>query len=156
MAIRRFITGLALAAAAAMPLAAPSSAKVATTDENLEATIQIERRVRLAQGGATSRIHVNVALRNTGTEELTITAPGQCAIHNYAIVLPNNDPVIVNAKKECGGGEVQVTIPPGGQIQEGATMQVRGGELEAGRRYYVIYEFWGVRIRSPFRILEDQ
>jgi len=132
------------------------AATVATTDEHLEGTIQIDRRLRLPQGGATARIHVNVGVRNTGKVALTLKAPGDCAIHKYAIVHPNNDPIIVKAEKECPGeDEVSVTIGAGETITEGRTMNVRGGVLEAGRRYYVIYEFWGVRVRTPFRILDD-
>jgi hypothetical protein len=148
-------SGLLAALIVMTPIDRPAEAKVALTDENLEGTIQIERRVRVPQGGASARIHVNVALKNIGTEELTIEAPGQCAVHNWAIVHPNNDPIIVKADKECPGDSVSLTLAPGETRAEGASMQVRGGMLEPGRRYYVIYEYWGVRIRSPFRILED-
>ncbi|WP_417516308.1 hypothetical protein [Minwuia sp.] len=157
MGFRRFIAGAALAAAAILPFQGTQAASVATTDEFLEATIQVERRIRVPQGGASTRIHVNVGLKNLGDEDLIIKAPGDCAIHNWAIVLPNNDPVVVKADKTCPGeSEVTRTIPAGGAIKEGHSMNVRGGLLEPGRRYYIIYEFWGVRIRTPFRIFEDQ
>lgn len=156
MSIRAFAASCVMAAAVALSAGAANAAKVATTDENLEGTIRIEQRVRLPQGGASARIHVELGLKNLSNEDLIINAPGQCAVHKYAIVHPNNDPIVVKAPKECVGGPVSLTIPAGETIREGATMQVQGGLLETGRRYYVIYEFWGVKIRSPFRILDDQ
>jgi len=157
MSIRAFAASCVMAAAVAFSAGSAEAAKVATNDKDLEGTIRIEQRVRLPQGGANARIHVELGLRNIGTEDLIIKAPGQCAVHKYAIVHPNNDPIVVKAPKECGGGsEVSLTIPAGETIREGHSMLVQGGLLEPGRRYYVIYEFWGVKIRSPFRIFDDQ
>jgi hypothetical protein len=156
MLFRALAAPVALAAALFMTASPSNAAKEATTDEHLEGTIQIDRLIRLPQGGATARIHVNVAIRNTGPEDLIIKAPGQCAVHKYAIVHPNNDPVFVKAPEECGGDEVSTVVPAGSSIKSGNNMQVKGGLLEPGRRYYVIYEYWGVKIRTPFRIFEDQ
>ena len=153
----RALAATAVLAGAMFLSAEPSqAAKEVTTDEHLEGTIRIERRVRLPQGGASARIHVEVGLKNLSNEDLLIKAPGQCAVHKYAIVHPNNDPIFVKAPEECRGDEVSRVIPAGETIREGNSMVVQGGLLEPGRRYYVIYEFWGVRIRSPFRIFEDQ
>lgn len=156
MMFRALAAPVALAGALFMASAPSHAASEATTDEYLEGTIRIERLIRLPQGGANARIHVEVGLKNTGPEDLMIKAPGRCAVHKYAIVHPNNDPVFVKAPEECGGGEVNTVVLAGETIREGNSMIVRGGLLEPGRRYYVIYEFWGVRIRSPFRIFEDQ
>lgn len=156
MLFRALAAPVALAAALVLSTAPSQAANEATTDEHLEGTIQIERLIRLPQGGANARIHVNVALRNTGPEDLMIKAPGRCAIHKYAIVYPNNKPVYVKAPEECDDGEVTEVVPAGSSIKAGNSMIVQGGLLEPGRRYYVIYEFWGVQIRTPFRIFEDQ
>ena len=157
MLFRTLAAPAVLAASLMLGSVGANAAKVAETDEFLEGTIQIDRMVRLPQGGASARIHVNVGLKNVGTEDLIVKAPGQCAVHKYAIVHPNNDPIYVKAPEDCRGDEeVSRTIPAGETIREGHSMQIQGGLLEPGRRYYVIYEFWGVRIRTPFRIFEDQ
>lgn len=156
MMFRALAAPVVLAGALIMAAMPVQAATEATTDEHLEGTIRIERLVRLPQGGANARIHVEVGLKNTGPEDLLIKAPGRCAVHKYAIVHPNNDPVFVKAPEACGDGEVSTVIPAGESLREGNSMVVQGGLLEPGRRYYVVYEFWGVRIRSPFRIFEDQ
>lgn len=156
MKFRNLAASLALAGALAVAAAPSEAAKLATDDEHLEGTIRVERLIRLPQGGAKARIHVEVGLKNTGPEDLEIRAPGQCAVHKYAIVHPNNDPVFVKAPEECRGDEVSTVVAAGETLREGNSMVVQGGLLEPGRRYYIIYEFWGVRIRTPFRIFEDQ
>lgn len=156
MMFRTLAAALALAGAVFVSAAPTEAAKLATTDEHLEGTIRVERLIRLPQGGANARIPVEVGLRNTGPEDLEIRAPGQCAVHKYAIVHPNNDPIFVKAPEECRDDEVSTVIPAGETLREVNSMVVRGGLLEPGRRYYLIYEYWGVRIRTPFRIFEDQ
>ena len=154
-------TGLALLASTVVALfavvaTAQADAKVAVTDENLQGRIIVDRRVRLPRGGAAARIPVNIELTNTGKDELVIKAPSICEVHNYHIVLPNNDLVATRGKVDCAPQETTLTVKAGETVYATNSLLLNRGLLETGRRYFVIYEFWGVRMRAPFVILEHE
>lgn len=155
------VTGLALLASAfvamfAVATNAPAEAKTAVTDEFLEGRIIVDRRVRLPQGGAAARIPVNLELTNTGPEPLEIKAPSICDVHNYHIVYPNNDLIATRGDTDCEPSESVLKLAPGETIYATNSLLLHRSLLETGRRYYVIYEFWGVRMRAPFVILEHE
>ncbi|MDF1721816.1 MAG: hypothetical protein P1U65_14185 [Minwuia sp.] len=162
-----FITAFALAVSTALTLLAvvstaqaqsttPAQTEAVQTDEFLEGRIFVDRRVRLPQGGAAARIPVNMELSNTGTEDIVITAPSICQVHNYNIVYPNNDLIAAKGDGNCTGEAVTLTIKAGETMYASNSLMLNRGLLETGRRYYVIYEFWGVRMRAPFVILEHE
>ncbi len=155
------VTGLALLASVfltmfAVATTAVAESKVATTDENLVGRITVDRRVRLPQGGAAARIPVNIELTNTGTDDLVIKAPSICEVHNYHIVYPNNDLIATRGESDCPPKESVLELAPGETIYATNSLLLHRSLLETGRRYYVIYEFWGVRMRAPFVILEHE
>lgn len=135
---------------------AQTASTAAQTDEFLEGRILVDRRVRLPQGGAAARIPVNLELTNTGTTDLVIVAPSICQVHNYNIVYPNNDLIAAKGDGDCDDTEVKLTIKGGETIYAANSLLLNRGLLETGRRYYVVYEFWGVRMRAPFVIYEHE
>lgn len=141
-----------LLVAFAVPTAGAAEPKVATTDEFLEGELYVDRRVHLPQGGASARVHLSMSLTNTGPEPLKLVAPSPCAVHNYHIVLPNND--LVAAKTDCDaeGPETTTVIAAGETIRASNSLTIDRSQFEEGRRYFVVYEFWGVRMRAPFEI----
>lgn len=154
--IRRLLApcllGLAVATAA---MTDARAARVAETDEFLTGEISVERRIRLPQGGASARMHVDLAITNTGAEDLILRAPADCAVHNWIIALPNNDPVLYGVEPDCKGETVETVIEAGGTLKGGNSIMLRSNDLAVGQRYYLIYEYWGVRMRTPFQIFED-
>lgn len=156
ISISRLLAPCLLGAAIAVTaIADVRAARVAETDEFLEGEISVDRRIRLPQGGAAARMHVDLSITNTGAEDLILRAPADCAIHNWIIALPNNDPVLYGVEPDCKGETVETTIAAGATLDGGNSIMLHANDLEVGRRYYLIYEFWGVRMRTPFQIFED-
>lgn len=154
--IRRLLAVLMLGlVAAATVTASAQAARVAETDEFLKGEISVDRRIFLPQGGASARMHVNLAITNTGDEDLILRAPAQCAVNNWIITLPNNDLVLSGVDPNCKGEQVETTIAAGETLTGGDSIMLHSNSLDVGRRYFLVYEFWGVRMRTPFRIFED-
>lgn len=130
--------------------------KVATDDAFLQGRLTVDPRVHLPQGGIAARIPVNLALTNTGAEPLKLVAPSLCLVHNYRIVRPNMEVVAAKGDTDCSGGETSTVIGAGETIYATNTLAVSRQMLRDGQRYFVIYEFWGVRMRAPFSIHPEE
>ena len=130
--------------------------KVATTDEFLVGQITMDPRVHLPQGGIAARIPVSLSLTNTGKEPLKLVSPNVCRVHNYNITLPNNDVVAAKGDiHDCGTQQATTVLAAGETIYASNTLTLSRQMLQEGRRYFVVYEFWGVRMKRPFTIFDS-
>ena len=93
-----------------------------------------------------------VALHNHGKRMVEVTAPTPCAVFRWSVVDAQLHEVEAEPNGLCAQAVASDRLPPGQQVESVYQVPLHTQHYAAGKRYRLLFSFWGYHGQHDFRI----